>query len=85
MLIQLAPFQILIKFEGPEASRYLSSLSKFPAEGKQGKLQKKNPCQGKYREFGNFAKTQGILYAFKVLNSLISKDEGYCDVCREIS
>ena len=27
-------------------------------------------CQGKHREFGNFAKTQGILFA-QVVNSLI--------------
>ena len=27
--------------------------------GKTGKMAKKNPCQGKHREFGNFAKTQG--------------------------
>ena len=25
---------------------------------KTGKMTKKNPCQGKHREFGNFAKTQ---------------------------
>ena len=25
----------------------------------QGKWSKKNPCQGKHREFGNFVKTQG--------------------------
>ena len=31
---------------------------------------KKNPCQGKQREFGNIVKTQGILYA-QVVNSLI--------------
>ena len=29
-------------------------------------------AQGKHREFGNFAKTQGILFA-KVVNSLILK------------
>ena len=27
--------------------------------GKTGKMSKKNPCQGKHREFGNFVKTQG--------------------------
>ena len=37
----------------------------------QGKWQK-NPCQGKHREFGNLAKTQGILCA-PVQNSLILK------------
>ena len=25
--------------------------------------QKRNPCQGKHREFGHFAKTQGIWFA----------------------
>ena len=42
------------------------------AQGKQAKWTKKNPCQGKHREFGNFAKTQGILFA-QVVNSLILK------------
>ena len=27
--------------------------------GKTGKMDPKIPCQGKHREFGNFAKTQG--------------------------
>ena len=40
--------------------------------GKTGKMAKKNPCQGKHREFGNFAKTQRILFA-QVVNSLILK------------
>ena len=38
--------------------------------GKQGKWPKKNPCQGKHRELGIFAKTQGIWFA-QVVNSLI--------------
>ena len=44
------------------------------AEGKRktGKMAKKNHCQGKHREFGNLAKTQGILFA-QVVNSLILK------------
>ena len=40
--------------------------------GKTGKMALKIPCQGKHREFGNFAKTQGILFA-QVVNSLILK------------
>ena len=40
--------------------------------GKTGKVAKKNPCQGKHREFGNFAKTQGIWFA-QVVNSLMTK------------
>ena len=35
-------------------------------------MEKKIPCQGKHREFGNFAKTQGIWFA-QVINSLILK------------
>ena len=42
------------------------------ARGKQGKWQKKIPCQGKHREFRNFAKTQGIWFA-QVVSSLIPK------------
>ena len=40
--------------------------------GKTGKMAKKNPCQGKHRDFGTFAKTQGIWFA-QVVNSLILK------------
>ena len=32
----------------------------------------KIPCQGKHREFGNFAKTQGHLFA-QVVNSMMPK------------
>ena len=38
-------------------------------------MTQKNPCQGKHREFGNFAKTQGkhgIRFA-QVVNSMILK------------
>ena len=41
------------------------------AQGKQGKWQNKFR-QGKHREFGNFVKTQGILFA-QVVNSLMPK------------
>ena len=40
--------------------------------GKTGTMTKKIPCQGKHREFGNFAKTQGNLFG-QVVNSLILK------------
>ena len=40
--------------------------------GKTGKMAQKIPCQGKHREFGNVAKTQGIWFA-QVVNSLILK------------
>ena len=35
-------------------------------------MAKRNPCQGKHREFANFAKTQGI-WSAQVVNSLILK------------
>ena len=38
------------------------------------KKKKKNHCQGKTREFYNFAQTRGTLYA-QVVNSLIQKNE----------
>ena len=40
--------------------------------GKTGKVTKEIPCRGKHREIGNFAKTQGILFA-QVVHSLIIK------------
>ena len=40
--------------------------------GKTGKMVKRIPCQGKHREFGNVAKTQGIWFA-QVVDSLILK------------
>ena len=40
--------------------RKMSPLQGNHGTGKTGKMAKKNPCQGKHREFGNFAKTQGI-------------------------
>ena len=40
--------------------------------GKTVKMAKIIPCQGKHREFGNFAKTQGILFT-QVVNYLILK------------
>ena len=43
--------------------------------GKTGKMAKIIPCQGKHREFGNFAKTQEILFA-QVVNSLVLKVKG---------
>ena len=40
--------------------------------GKTGKMTKKIPCQGKHKEFGNFAKTQEFWFA-QVVNSRILK------------
>ena len=40
------------------------------AQGKHRQIFKKDPCQGKHKEFGNFAKTQGVLFA-QVVHSLI--------------
>ena len=61
----------------PRVSRNLDSsvyctIQGTPAQGKQGKWPKNIPCQGKHREFGNFAKTQGIWFA-QVVNFLILK------------
>ena len=47
-------------------------------------MAKKNPCRGKHREFGNFAKTQGILFA-QVVNSLILKVEDIAIFAAKIS
>ena len=44
------------------------SLSGYPLHREN----RENPCQGKHREFGNVAKTQGIWFA-QVVNSLILK------------
>ena len=59
--------------------RYVAKISNFPGYPRHretGKMAKKNPCQGKHREFGKFCqntgKTQGILFA-QVVNSLILK------------
>ena len=42
----------------------------YPLQRENGK--RKISCQGKHREFGNFAKTQGIWFA-QAVNSLILK------------
>ena len=42
------------------------------------------PCQGKHREFGNFAKTQGIWFA-QVLNYLILKVKDFSMFAAKIS
>ena len=41
--------------------------------GKTGKITKRNPCQGKHRELGKIAKSQGIWFA-QVVNSLMLID-----------
>ena len=60
--------------------------------GKTGKMAKKNPCQGKHREFVNFVKTQGILskhmentgnFVCSSCKCSDSKSKGYCDSCRK--
>ena len=40
--------------------KWLCQLQGTHCTGKTGKMAKEIPCQGKHREFGNFAKTQGI-------------------------
>ena len=51
--------------------RILSPFRVPTAQGKQGKWPKKIPVREK-TEYGNFAKTQGILFA-QVVNSLMPK------------
>ena len=46
-------------------------------------MAKKNPCQGKHREFGNFAKTQGIWFV-QVVNSLIRKVKIFLFLLRKV-
>ena len=48
-----------------------------------GKMGKKIPCQGKHRELGHFAKTQGIFVCLSP-NFIDFEDQGYCSICREI-
>ena len=47
-------------------------LSGYPLHRENREIGKMIPCQGKHREFRNFAKTQGIWFA-QVVNSLILK------------
>ena len=64
-----------ICYPQPRGSSAIMGVNEFIFQGthgtgKTGKMAKKNPCHGKHREFGNFAKTQGIWFA-QVVNSLI--------------
>ena len=47
-------------------------------------MAKKNPCQGKHREFGNFAKIQGIWFT-QVVNSLVLKVKDVMILAAKIS
>ena len=50
------------------------SSSRVPTHCRENRENgQKIPCQGKHREFGNLAKTQGIWIA-QLVNSLILKD-----------
>ena len=51
---------------------------------KTGKITKRNPCQRKHRKLGNFAKTQGYLFA-PVVNSLILKAKDIAIFAADIS
>ena len=57
--------------------------SEITRQGIMGKWPKKLPCHGKHREFGNFAKTQGILICCSNYNFPDFKGKGYCDSCHE--
>ena len=53
--------------------RYKLDLkSGSPLHGETGKMAPRNSCQGKPREFGDFAETQRILFT-QIVNSLIPK------------
>ena len=52
--------------------------------GKTGKMGGKNPCKGKHRQFGNFAKTQGIWFT-QVVSSLILKSKDISIIAAKIS
>ena len=43
-----------------------------------------NPCQGKHREFGNFANAQGIWFA-QFVNSLILKARDFLVFATKLS
>ena len=51
--------------------------------GKTGKMDQQIPYQGKHREFGNFAKTQGIWFA-QVVNSHILEVKDISNFAAEI-
>ena len=59
-----------IEVPGVSDTSYLPFATGYPLNRENGN--KKNPCQEKHREFGNFAKTPGIWFA-QVVNSLILK------------
>ena len=60
----------------------ISSVRVPMPQGKQGKWKKKNPCQGKHREFGNFAKTQEIWFA-QIFKFPVPKSKKYFGICSE--
>ena len=74
---------VCTKFYLPEPKIYLPRAGgqclMQTAQGKR-KMAKKIPCQGKHRDFGNFAKTQGIWFA-QVVNSLILKVKDISKIC----
>ena len=63
---------------------FVGKLQGTHCTGKTGKVAKENPCQGKHREFVNFAKTQGIWFA-QVVSSLILKVKDILKFAAKIS
>ena len=49
---------ILVGINPSQIIHSLEVFTLYPWHRKTGKMVQKNPCQGKHREFGNFAKTQ---------------------------
>ena len=66
---------------GASLDRWESFCQGTHGTGKTGKMDKKNPCQGKHREFGNFAQTQGKHREFvcSSCNFPDSQGKGYCE------
>ena len=68
-------FDVQVLGTGQESPQVKMSGNPLHRENREnGK--KRSPCQGKHREFGNFAKTQGILFA-----QVVSKSKRYFNIC----
>ena len=73
---------------GPFAAALASSNRVPTAQGKQGKLQQQQilkSCQGKCKEFGNFAKTHEMLCVQGQNVFILNYSSRILQICREIS
>ena len=69
---------------------YMTEIKHYVLQGTHGtgitgKMANKIPCQGKHREFRNFAKTQGKHREFVCSSCKFADFKGkrYCDICSE--